>query len=460
MSEQFKKYLITVDKDMNILSQENTFLDYIGRDSIANLEQVVPPQDMMQLRNAVFAIDTGKIGLTCFRIRVAAGSLGWVAANISKTQGKDEVINMELSDIQSLKKEEVSARLDEMTGLLNKQAITDLAMNLTRMVPKKKFYFCLMDIDHFKNVNDVYGHMKGDEVIIDVAHIIRDCVGDEGTVGRIGGDEFMIVLEKVGEKPRCREVLAKVRETVENAYKEYDEALNITVSIGCSLFPDYSDDYGELFRLTDKMLYLAKTKGRNRYIIYTPEVHGDAHSEMKVGATSHQAAVQEDKIHTILYLMKDFLHQSDIPIRNALEKMLVAYDLDSIYVAYHDLKHPRYGILRQTKDKDQFDVVDDSIDLSFLEEPHFQEAFDANHGCFLNYFNLNKEKNPEIIRYMEETDVRLMVLYHMQDCKKPGYVAFINKNDTSSRLSARLSEEDVAELMYFSRMLELTSSDR
>jgi len=454
--EQFDKYLIAVDKNMNVISVEDSFLEHVGRTSLRNLDQVVPPQDMMQLMNAVFAIDPGARGLSCFRLRTATGKLNWIAANVEKVEDQDDVINMELSDIQTLKTEGALAHYDEMTGILNKQAIKDYATTLTQQYPRKKFYFCLMDIDHFKSVNDTFGHMVGDEVIIDVAHIIRDCVGTDGMVGRIGGDEFMLVLEKVDNKPKAREVLSSIRETVETKYKQFRDTLDITVSIGCSFYPDYTSNYDELFKLTDKMLYLAKIKGRNRYIIYTPEIHGDVNAEPKVATVTYHAASGNSKMQLMLKLMSKFLHKTDISIQMAVENILGTYDLDEIFVFYENLEKSRYGICRKDLEDGKFQIENTDGSMPYLESEQFQQLFNENNVAIANIFDLNRDTYGETVSYLEQKEIRFMVVYHMLETRKPGYLVYINKRENS----ARLSESDIADLIYFGRMLELTSSDR
>lgn len=454
--EQFDKYLIAVDKNMNVISVEDSFLEHVGRTSLRNLDQVVPPQDMMQLMNAVFAIDPGARGLSCFRLRTATGKLNWIAANVEKVEDQDDVINMELSDIQTLKTEGALAHYDEMTGILNKQAIKDYATTLTQQYPRKKFYFCLMDIDHFKSVNDTFGHMVGDEVIIDVAHIIRDCVGTDGMVGRIGGDEFMLVLEKVDNKPKAREVLSSIRETVETKYKQFRDTLDITVSIGCSFYPDYTSNYDELFKLTDKMLYLAKIKGRNRYIIYTPEIHGDVNAEPKVATVTYHAASGNSKMQLMLKLMSKFLHKTDISIQMAVENILGTYDLDEIFVFYENLEKSRYGICRKDLEDGKFQIENTDGSMPYLESEQFQQLFNENNVAIANIFDLNRDTYGETVSYLEQKEIRFMVVYHMLETRKPGYLVYINKRENS----ARLSEADIADLIYFGRMLELTSSDR
>ncbi|MCR4923929.1 MAG: hypothetical protein K5931_07995, partial [Lachnospiraceae bacterium] len=75
---QFKKYLIETNKDLDLTKADDTFYDYIGLTKVLNLDQVIPPQDLIQLKNAIFAINPGMPGLTCFRIKTAEGILEWI----------------------------------------------------------------------------------------------------------------------------------------------------------------------------------------------------------------------------------------------------------------------------------------------------------------------------------------------------------------------------------------------
>ena len=118
---QFEKYSVDVDKNLDLIKADNTFYEHVGNWEIANLDQIIPPQDLMQLKNAIFAIDPGMPGLTCFRIRTSKGTLDWIAANVWKKGEYRELISMELSDIQTLKTDVNSSQFDEMTGVLNKQ---------------------------------------------------------------------------------------------------------------------------------------------------------------------------------------------------------------------------------------------------------------------------------------------------------------------------------------------------
>ena len=81
---QFEKYSVDVDKNLDLIKADNTFYEHVGNWEIANLDQIIPPQDLMQLKNAIFAIDPGMPGLTCFRIKTSKGTLDWIAANVWK----------------------------------------------------------------------------------------------------------------------------------------------------------------------------------------------------------------------------------------------------------------------------------------------------------------------------------------------------------------------------------------
>lgn len=164
---------------------------------------------------------------------------------------------------------------DALTGLLNKRAITQLAEQKIQYAGKDKFRFLILDVDNFKTINDTYGHMFGDEAIVKVANIVKKMVGDHGVVGRIGGDELFAILENVDDDKSLRNVLKAIRENVAYAYVGSQNDIHVTCSMGCVEYPTDGISYKELFQKADYSLYLAKEKGKNRYIIYNPLKHGD-----------------------------------------------------------------------------------------------------------------------------------------------------------------------------------------
>lgn len=164
--------------------------------------------------------------------------------------------------------------LDPLTGILTRTGIEQAACE--RIQNGIRITLIILDIDFFKTINDRYGHQKGDEVLRCTAECIRKAVGYAGKVGRLGGDEFLIVLDAFSAEDSIRGVLRDVRNSVGVRYPDTGMGENpvVTVSMGGARFPDDAADFSSLFNLADACLYRAKEKGRNRYILYTPEKHG------------------------------------------------------------------------------------------------------------------------------------------------------------------------------------------
>ena len=231
-------------------------------------------------------------------------------------------------------KNEEEFETDVTTGLLTKKAILNYTENLLHRKPKYNVNLCIIDIDNFKAVNDTLGHMFGDEVLAKVSGIIKDAVKGKGIVGRIGGDEIFVVLESINNLSDLRGVLRNIRNDVEWAYMDRKEVPKVTCSIGVSTYPTDSQVYDDLFQIADKMLYRAKQKGKNRYIIYAPEVHGDVlHGETEV-VIQNSTATRQDKEDLVIKFISDMAKQINRPFNMWLADIGMAFALDEIRLIY------------------------------------------------------------------------------------------------------------------------------
>lgn len=163
---------------------------------------------------------------------------------------------------------------DFLTGVLNRRAIINRYEELVSAKPDSDLTLCVIDVDYFKEINDNYGHAVGDSVLKQVAMIIRNTVADFGYVGRIGGDEFLVILPGIGSGAVLCGILTSICKGIRNIYLEKCSH-RITSSIGSASYPVDAQTYDTLFKIADFALYLAKEKGRDRYIIFTPERHND-----------------------------------------------------------------------------------------------------------------------------------------------------------------------------------------
>jgi len=173
----------------------------------------------------------------------------------------------------------VDSNMDFGTGLMNKKAITEFAISKINAYnsgdEKGILYFIILDIDNFKSVNDTYGHMFGDEIILKLANAIKKVIGHRGVAGRIGGDEFLILLENLKEVDDIKAILKSVRKHMLWDFSDKNSTYKFTCSIGVSQYAKDASDYETLFRIADKALYIAKNKGGDRYIIYDCKKHGE-----------------------------------------------------------------------------------------------------------------------------------------------------------------------------------------
>jgi len=154
---------------------------------------------------------------------------------------------------------------DPLTELFNRRQFeSTIEKEFSRTKRYNSLTSCLMiDIDHFKNINDEYGHHAGDKVLKEIAKLIKSCVRETDTVARWGGEEFIILLPET-KKEDALQVASKILKVVSDC-KFSDIPRQITVSIGIASIPEPSiDTAGKLIHASDSALYEAKAHGRNR----------------------------------------------------------------------------------------------------------------------------------------------------------------------------------------------------
>lgn len=128
--------------------------------------------------------------------------------------------------------------------------------------------FLMIDIDHFKEINDRFGHLVGDVVLVEVAKSIKENIRQIDVLSRFGGEEFCLFLAET-DKDGAFFAAERIRQTIESKkIQAYDEKLNVTISIGISSFPEDSNALDDLLDKADLALYRAKQQGRNRVCIY------------------------------------------------------------------------------------------------------------------------------------------------------------------------------------------------
>jgi two-component system, cell cycle response regulator len=187
---------------------------------------------------------------------------------------------MSLSNARMVKRLEEQATTDGMTGLLNKRTlIVEAEKRLAAAARfKKPLSILVTDIDHFKKVNDTYGHDVGDVVIKGMGDVLRRIKRDTDIVGRFGGEEFVIVCEHTDEAG-AKNLGERIRRELESTTFQTELGpLSVTASIGVATFPAAGADYAQLFKATDEALYVAKRSGRNQVVAWSPRLRSTSTS--------------------------------------------------------------------------------------------------------------------------------------------------------------------------------------
>lgn len=165
----------------------------------------------------------------------------------------------------------IMADFDELTGLMNRRAFLSNAQYSMQIVSRLKqgMAFAYMDIDHFKKINDSFGHNSGDKALKKFAAVLNEHRRKSDLVGRIGGEEFAMVMT-MADHDGALMLLEMMREAIRNVVIEHEGSeIRLTVSIGLAIMsPENEIDLDELIKRADMALYHAKLAGRDRVVSY------------------------------------------------------------------------------------------------------------------------------------------------------------------------------------------------
>jgi diguanylate cyclase (GGDEF)-like protein len=169
---------------------------------------------------------------------------------------------------------ETLATTDGLTQLNNHRAFQEF---LAKEIERSRRYrrplaLLMMDIDHFKNFNDTYGHPVGDLVLKEISTCIRQSIRVNDIAARYGGEEFTVIIPETGPEGAMT-IAERIRRTVEaHSVVSKDNRLHVTISLGCAVMPLMATAQQPLIDAADKALYFSKEHGRNKATLYSPEM--------------------------------------------------------------------------------------------------------------------------------------------------------------------------------------------
>lgn len=190
-----------------------------------------------------------------------------------------------------------AAEFDSLTGLANRHRM-DRRLDSTLSAYKSAKRSCallMMDLDKFKYVNDTMGHPAGDELLRQVGDRLRAVVGNRGEIGRLGGDEFQVILPDVDDRGELGELADKIIQMLSSPYQVEGKRAIIGASVGVSIAPYDGLERDELTRSADLALYAAKNGGRGMYRFYSAELK-DVEQERQIMLDDLRMAMEKDQL--------------------------------------------------------------------------------------------------------------------------------------------------------------------
>jgi len=193
------------------------------------------------------------------------------------------------------------AYYDDLTGLPNRAHLHSTLRDeiATAARAREGLAVLYLDLDNFNDINDAWSHTAGDRLIKEVAERLESLISGEGLLGRVGGDEFLIVLRGSNARKRAEALGEEICRTMEAPMRLDQRQVRMTISIGISLFPDDAESAEDLVRHADAAVYKAKSRGPGGWARYTPELTEAARARRYL-ETELRSAIEREQIQVSL----------------------------------------------------------------------------------------------------------------------------------------------------------------
>jgi diguanylate cyclase (GGDEF)-like protein/PAS domain S-box-containing protein len=293
-----------VNKTYTISEGLRKILGYSGNGSSVseiNYGELVHRDDRTRREAALRATLEGKVPVYECEFRIRCGDQRWKwAVSRGVVVSRDEngralAMTGIVSDITARKESEETiwrhANLDALTGLPNRRhflnAVEVELRNAQRRGNKAALLF--VDLDGFKQINDIYGHDAGDQLLVEVAHRIKSCTRSTDMFGRLGGDEFIVLLRDLVEPGHVEYVCQEILASLAQPFNVGNESAQISASMGVALYPVDACSIDDLLRKADQAMYYAKATGKNQFSYFTQEMDDRAHTRLRVSTELRRA---------------------------------------------------------------------------------------------------------------------------------------------------------------------------
>ncbi|HEX9621317.1 MAG TPA: GGDEF domain-containing response regulator [Polyangiaceae bacterium] len=253
-----------VEEDFDIIVTELTLPDADSFEAIRALESTAPKLPVLvlsDLQDEHFALRA-----------VATGAQDYMIKGQTNPHVLRRAIHHSIARKHTEQRLIRLAHYDQLTGLPNRLLYHQRVANAAARARRADGLFAVMllDLDHFKPINDAHGHMAGDIVLQKVAAALTGAVRDGDTVARLGGDEFAVLLDPIEHAEDPIAVVERLSSAIASPIRLDDGSVSTTASIGIAVYPGGGVELDGLLKSADAAMYAAKGQGRNSYRVWTP----------------------------------------------------------------------------------------------------------------------------------------------------------------------------------------------
>ncbi len=380
-----------------------------------------------------------------FRIKRFDEDYTWYQANLTSLLGAEGYVTRivgRMINIDDRKKKEMElllrAEKDALTGIYNQGATEQLIHNAIEDGNENSLSaMMIIDLDNFKEANDLLGHANGDQLLEKTAGILKEMFKGGDVIGRIGGDEFLVYMRNLESISDADEMAGNIVKQVRYDLDFEGQPIHVTCSVGVAVYPYHGKNYEELFEKADRAVYTVKANGKDGYRVYHAASTTVYHANRKVGydmtKTIDYDRHIEDQVMQILF--EDKMLES--ALRSSLELMTAKYQFHRGYICGNDSLPISRTIQFTVKKYATGKEAEEHYELKRMVNEILYSFFPG--VAMIHDYDLTAE---EMREYFRAEGIKSMLYYPLTSQGEfQGAIVFENHEDVQMELSKSEMEE-------------------
>lgn len=380
-----------------------------------------------------------------FRIKRFDEDYTWYQANLTSLLGAEGYVTRivgRMINIDDRKKKEMElllrAEKDALTGIYNQGATEQLIHNAIEDGNENSLSaMMIIDLDNFKEANDLLGHANGDQLLEKTAGILKEMFKGGDVIGRIGGDEFLVYMRNLESISDADEMAGNIVKQVRYDLDFEGQPIHVTCSVGVAVYPYHGKNYEELFEKADRAVYTVKANGKDGYRVYHAASTTVYHANRKVGydmtKTIDYDRHIEDQVMQILF--EDKMLES--ALRSSLELMTAKYQFHRGYICGNDSLPISRTIQFMVKKYATGKEAEEHYELKRMVNEILYSFFPG--VAMIHDYDLTAE---EMREYFRAEGIKSMLYYPLTSQGEfQGAIVFENHEDVQMELSKSEMEE-------------------